>query len=179
MPDQTTAELIDAHLLTVKDFPSEGILFRDVTSVYANGEAFASVVDAFASHDWGQVDAVLGIEARGFGIAAAMAYARGVGMVSVRKAGKLPGELLSEDYALEYGSATLQVQPTVLPRGSRVVILDDLLATGGTLAAVVKLAERAGWIVAGIGVVIALDGLDGRAALPGHSILELSTYPAS
>jgi adenine phosphoribosyltransferase len=179
MPDETTAELIDAHLLTVQDFPSEGILFRDVTSVYANGEAFASIVDAFASHDWGTVDAVLGIEARGFGIAAAMAYARGVGMVSVRKAGKLPGELLSEDYALEYGTATLQVQPNVIPPGSRVVILDDLLATGGTLAAVVRLAERAGWIVAGIGVVIALDGLDGRSALPGHAIFELSTYPAS
>jgi adenine phosphoribosyltransferase len=102
-----------------------------------------------------------------------------VGMVSVRKAGKLPGELLSEDYALEYGTATLQVQPNVLPRGSRVVILDDLLATGGTLAAVVKLAERAGWTVAGIGVVIALDDLGGRAALADHDILELSSYPAS
>lgn len=179
MPLEKTAELIDAHLLTVQDFPSEGILFRDVTSVYANGEAFGSIVDSFASHDWGQVDAVLGIEARGFGIAAAMAYARGVGMVSVRKAGKLPGDLLSEDYALEYGTATLQVQPNVLPRGSRVVILDDLLATGGTLAAVVRLAERAGWVVAGIGVVIALDDLGGRAAIAGHELLELSTYPAS
>jgi adenine phosphoribosyltransferase len=179
MPDETTAALIDAHLRTVRDFPHEGILFRDVTTVYADGPTFAAVVDAFAANDWGQVDGVLGIEARGFGIAAAMAYARGVGMVSVRKAGKLPGDVLSEDYELEYGTATLQVQPDALPAGSRVVILDDLLATGGTLAAVVRLAERAGWIVAGIGVVIALDDLGGRAALPGHTVFELSSYPAS
>ena len=179
MHPDAVAALIDAHLRTVRDYPSPGILFRDVTPVYADGPTFAAVVDAFATHQWGQVDAVLGIEARGFGIAAAMAYARGVGMVSVRKAGKLPGLLLSESYSLEYGEATLEVQPDALPPGSRVVILDDLLATGGTLAATVRLAERAGWIVGGLGVVIALDGLPGREALPDHEVFALSTYPAS
>jgi adenine phosphoribosyltransferase len=121
-----------------------------------------ALVDGF-----GPIDAVVGVEARGFVLGAAAAVAGGVGMLAVRKAGKLPGAVLSESYALEYGTATLEVHPDTLARGARIVIVDDVLATGGTLAATVRLMQRAGWEVAGISVVIELDDLGGRAALAG------------
>jgi adenine phosphoribosyltransferase len=146
------------------DFPQPGILFRDLSPLFADAAGLRSVAEALVD-GFGPIDAVVGVEARGFVLGAAAAVAGGVGMLAVRKAGKLPGAVLGETYDLEYGTATLEVHPDTLPRGSRVVIVDDVLATGGTLAATLRLMERAGWTVAGIAVVIELEALGGRAAL--------------
>ena len=162
--------LLHERMLTVPDFPEPGILFRDLTPVFAHGESFRAVVDALVAPFIGRFDAVAGLEARGFLLAAAAAIDAGVGVVPVRKAGKLPGHVLTETYQLEYGSASFQVNPDSLPPGSRVLVLDDVLATGGTINASVTLLERAGWSVAGIAVVLELDALNGRAALPGRDI---------
>jgi adenine phosphoribosyltransferase len=172
MPDQpsTAAQLVSDLTAVVPDFPKSGITFRDLTPVFADGAALRTVTDALAAPFIGRVDAVAGVEARGFVLAAAAAYALGIGVLIIRKPGKLPQEVLSESYDLEYGSATLQVQPNTLPAGSRVLVLDDVLATGGTLAASTKLIERAGWVVAGVSVVLELSALNGRAALPGREI---------
>ena len=131
---------------------------------------FRAVVDALVAPFIGHFDAVAGLEARGFLLAAAAAIDAGVGVVPVRKAGKLPGHVLTETYTLEYGTASFQVNPDSLPPGSRVLVLDDVLATGGTINASVTLLERAGWSVAGIAVVLELNALNGRAALPGREI---------
>ena len=141
--------------------------------MFADGPALRVITDALAEPFAGRVDAVAGVEARGFVLAAAAAYALGIGVLIIRKPGKLPREVLSESYDLEYGSATLQVQPDTLPPGSRVLVLDDVLATGGTLGASTKLIERAGWTVAGVSVVLELSALNGRDALPGRDIRSL------
>jgi adenine phosphoribosyltransferase len=175
MPDQpsTAAQLVSDLTAIVPDFPKPGITFRDLTPVFADGPALRIITDALASPFVGRVDAIAGVEARGFVLAAAAAYALGVGVLIIRKPGKLPQEVLSESYDLEYGSATLQVQPNTLPVGSRVLVLDDVLATGGTLAASIKLIERAGWVVAGVSVVLELSDLDGRDALPDRDVRSL------
>jgi len=169
-------EQLDRLLVSVPDFPEPGILFRDLAPVFADGDAFHAIVDDLASRFDGRFDAVAGVEARGFVLAAAVAYASGSGVLVVRKAGKLPGAVLSETYDLEYGSASLELEPDRLPRGSRVLVLDDVLATGGTLAASARLIERAGYSVAGFGVVLELAELGGRARLadvPAYSIAAL------
>jgi adenine phosphoribosyltransferase len=175
MPEQpaTAAQLISDLTAVVPDFPKLGITFRDLTPVFADGPALRIITDALAAPFAGRIDAVAGVEARGFVLAAAAAYALGVGVLIIRKPGKLPQEVLSESYDLEYGSATLQVQPSTLPEGARVLILDDVLATGGTLSASTKLIERAGWVVAGVSVVLELTDLGGRDALPGREIRSL------
>jgi Adenine/guanine phosphoribosyltransferases and related PRPP-binding proteins len=155
-------------LVSVPDFPEPGVLFRDLAPVFADGEAFRAIVDDLAERFRGRFDAVAGIEARGFVLAAAAAYAAGAGVLVVRKAGKLPGEVLSESYDLEYGRATLELEPRRLPEASRVLVLDDVLATGGTLAASARLIERAGYSVAGFGVLLELDDLGGRQRLGGY-----------
>jgi adenine phosphoribosyltransferase len=160
------AQLVDALCAVVPDFPIPGILFRDLTPVFADGPAFRAVVDELAERYRGHVDAVAGIEARGFVLAAAAAYALGTGVIIIRKPGKLPRPHLSTSYDLEYGSATLELQADDLPAGARVLVLDDVLATGGTLAAAVGLIEQAGWSVAGIGVVLELEALQGRDRVP-------------
>lgn len=154
----------------IPDFPKPGISFRDLTPVFADGPALREVTDALVEPFIGQFDVIAGVEARGFVLAASAAAATGMGIVMIRKPGKLPRTVLSEDYDLEYGSATLQVHEDELPRGTRVLLLDDVLATGGTLAASCSLIERAGWTVAGIGVVLRLVELDGGAKLPGRDI---------
>jgi adenine phosphoribosyltransferase len=166
-------ELISSLCATIPDYPKPGISFKDLTPVFADGEAFKALVDALVAPFRGQFDAVAGVEARGFLLAAAAAHATGTGVVTVRKAGKLPREVVSEDYALEYGTATLELHTTDLAPGSRVLILDDVLATGGTLAAAVRLFERCGIQVAGVGVVLELEELPGRAALAGQEVLSL------
>lgn len=176
MPTDSLSTLIDGLLRSIPDFPEQGILFRDLTPVFANGEALKAITDAFVAADFGGFDAVLGVEARGFGLAAAAALTHGVGMVPVRKAGKLPGPVIQESYSLEYGDSKLEIQPETLPVGSRVLLVDDVLATGGTLAASIRLAERAGWIIAGIGVVIELEELNGRDAIEGYPLLALTSY---
>lgn len=172
MPEEPTAAatLVSELTAVVPDFPKPGITFRDLTPVFADGHALRTITDALAEPFAGQVDAIAGVEARGFVLAAAAAYALEVGVLIIRKPGKLPQDVLSESYDLEYGSAELQVQPSTLPLGSRVLVLDDVLATGGTLAASTKLIERAGWTVAGVSVVLELTELNGRAALPGREI---------
>ena len=175
MPEKPSraAQLVSGLTAVVPDFPKPGITFRDLTPVFADGQALRIITDALAAPFVGRIDAVAGVEARGFVLAAAAAYALGIGVLIIRKPGKLPQEVLSESYDLEYGSATLQVQPNTLPAGSRVLILDDVLATGGTLAASTKLIERAGWVVAGVSVVLELTELNGREALPGRDIRSL------
>ena len=163
-------ELIRERLKTIPDFPLPGILFRDLTPVFAHGPSFRAVVDAMISPFVGGFDAVAGLEARGFLLAAAAAIDAGVGVLPVRKEGKLPGEILTERYALEYGDAAFEVSPDALPLGSRVLVLDDVLATGGTIGASIALIERAGWQVAGISVVMELRDLGGRSRLGGRDV---------
>src|ERR1700712_4712112 len=175
MPENSTsaAQLIADLTAVLPDFPQPRITFRDLTPVFADGPALRTITDALAEPFAGRIDAVAGVEARGFVLAAAAAYALGIGVLIIRKPGKLPQEVLSESYDLEYGSGTLQVQPNTLPAGSRVLVLDDVLATGGTLAASTSLIERAGWVVAGVSVGLELSDLNGRAALPGRDIRSL------
>jgi len=170
-----TAQLISSLTAIVEDFPKPGITFRDLTPVFANGEALRAVADALVAPWVGKIDAIAGVEARGFLLAAAAAYSVGLGVLVVRKPGKLPGETITESYDLEYGSTSLEVQPADFPPGTRVLVVDDILATGGTLAASTRLIERAGWRVAGVSVVLELEALNGRAALPGRDIHALQT----
>ncbi|RKR19738.1 adenine phosphoribosyltransferase [Arthrobacter oryzae] len=177
-PNQTNSaqpvdQLISSLCATIPDYPKPGISFKDLTPVFADGAALAAVVNALVEPFKGQFDAVAGVEARGFLLAAAAAYATGTGVITVRKAGKLPRAVVSEDYALEYGTATLELHTTDLAPGSRVLILDDVLATGGTLGAAARLFERCGIDVAGVGVVMELDDLGGRAALASHNVRSL------
>jgi len=171
----TARDHISRLLVSVPDFPEPGVLFRDLAPVFADGPAFRAIVDDLAGRFAGRFDAVAGVEARGFVLAAALAYASGTGVVVVRKGGKLPGVVLSESYALEYGTATLELEPDRIPAGSRVLIVDDVLATGGTLAASIRLIERAGYAVAGIGVVLELEALAGASKLDGHDMHALIT----
>ncbi len=162
-------------MTTTPDFPEPGILFRDLTAVMADGPTLRAVTDALLDEIPADVDAVVGVEARGFLFAAAAAVVRGIGVFPVRKQGKLPGDVLAETYDLEYGTATIELQPNALAAGSRVYVLDDVLATGGTMAAAIRLLERAGYIVAGVGVAIELTALNGRATLSGYPINALLT----
>ncbi|WP_456319115.1 adenine phosphoribosyltransferase [Herbiconiux daphne] len=164
MPETDIAAIIRGGMTETPDFPQPGILFRDLSGLFADGPSLRAVAGALLD-GFGEMDAVVGVEARGFVLGTAAAVNAGLGMLAVRKAGKLPGDVLTESYDLEYGTAALQVHPDTLPAGSRVVIVDDVLATGGTLAATLRLMERAGWRVVGIAVVIELVDLGGRAAL--------------
>ncbi|WP_166869697.1 adenine phosphoribosyltransferase [Salinibacterium sp. ZJ70] len=159
---------LDRLTRVIPDFPEPGILFRDLTPVFADGPALASVADALVEPFNGEYDVVAGVEARGFALAAASAARSGHGLLLIRKAGKLPGETLRESYALEYGEATLEVHTGQVPAGTRVLLVDDVLATGGTLAASQRLIARAGWVLAGTSVVLELDGLGGRDKVEGH-----------
>lgn len=169
------AVLLDTHTRVIPDFPEPGILFRDLTPVFADAEAFAAVIDALTAPFEGAYDIVAGVEARGFALAAGVAARSGHGLLLIRKAGKLPGETIRESYALEYGEATLEVHTGQLPTGSRVLLVDDVLATGGTLAASQRLIERAGWVLAGTAVVLELDGLGGREKLAPREVVALQT----
>ena len=173
MTDGTAARLIAQLTREISDFPKPGILFRDLTPVFADGAALHAVTQALVEPFRGQIDAVAGVEARGFLLSATAAYELGIGTLLVRKPGKLPGHVLSRSYDLEYGSASLEVQPADLPAGSRVLLVDDILATGGTLAAAAALIEEAGWVVAGVSVVMELEALGGRERLPGYDIRTL------
>jgi adenine phosphoribosyltransferase len=171
--DRATASVLQL-LASVPDFPALGIVFRDLTPVLADAAAFRAISDALAEPHGGDIDVVAGVEARGFLLAASVAYAAAAGVVAIRKAGKLPGEVLAESYDLEYGSAELEMHPAARP-GQRMLILDDVLATGGTLVAAIRLAERAGYTVVGVGVVLELSDLAGRDALGGRAIHSIVT----
>jgi adenine phosphoribosyltransferase len=169
------AQLVASRVLDVPDFPKPGVLFKDLMPLFADGAAFREVIDGIvAYHGRDSFDAVVGIEARGFVIAAAVAYATGVGVVPVRKAGKLPRPAYSATYALEYGEATLELHEDAFTAGHRVLVVDDVLATGGTAEATLDLVERAGGTVTGFTVLLELGFLGGRKRLaprPVHAVL--------
>ncbi|WP_208012461.1 adenine phosphoribosyltransferase [Cellulomonas shaoxiangyii] len=166
---------VDGLMRTVPDFPEPGVLFRDIMPLLADPVVFAEVVAALAADAPGPIDLVAGMEARGFLLAAPVAMALGAGVVPVRKAGKLPGPVASATYALEYGTATVEVQPFTVPDGSRVLVIDDVLATGGTAAATVDLLERCGAEVVGLSFLVELGALRGRDLLPGRAVDVLLT----
>jgi adenine phosphoribosyltransferase len=159
----------------VPDFPQEGIIFRDITPLLGNGAALRAAVDALAGL-YQEIDSVIGIESRGFILGAPVAYALGVGMVPVRKLGRLPRATERSDYALEYGTNTVEIHADALRPGERVLIVDDVLATGGTAAATAELVERLGGEVVGIAVLIELPALGGRERLAGYTVTSLLRY---
>ncbi|TKJ16657.1 adenine phosphoribosyltransferase [Blastococcus sp. CCUG 61487] len=183
-------EQIAALTVDIPDHPEPGVLFRDLTPVFADGPAFRRVVEGLAApadsdpraaavggddSDRPPFDVVVGVEARGFLLAAAVAHAAGVGVVLVRKAGKLPRERIAADYSLEYGTATLELHSDALKPGQRVLVVDDVLATGGTLAATVALVEQLGAVVTAVSVVVELTELGGRQRLAPHAVHALWT----
>ena len=171
------AELLRGRIRDVPDFPRPGILFKDISPLLADHTAFAHAVDAIvAHHGRGNVDKVVGIAARGFIVAAPVAYHFGAGFVPVRKAGKLPSATHVRSYALEYGEATLEVHRDAFTPGERVLVVDDVLATGGTVEAACGLIADAGGEVVGCSVVIELSFLGARQRLAGLDVHSLVTY---
>ena len=165
------------HIRDIADFPQPGVVFKDITPLLADVDAFRFAVDAIADHFAGMtVDRVLGVEARGFILAAPVAYRLGAAFVPVRKAGKLPWEIEREEYALEYGTDLLEIHRDAVAPGQQVLVVDDVLATGGTAAATVRLVERLGGRVVGLGFVIELLFLHGRDRLAGYEALSLISY---
>lgn len=161
----------------VPDFPKKGILFYDITTLLKDKVGFATLIDALSENYIGkEVDLVLGMEARGFIFAPALAYRLNAGFVPVRKPGKLPAETAKLSYDLEYGSNTLEIHKDAIQKGQRVLIVDDLLATGGTAAATAKLAHNLGAQIAGLGFVVELDFLKGRDRLAGYDVTSLLHY---
>ena len=161
----------------IENFPKEGISFKDITTLIADKDALRASVDRMAEFFKDKkVDLVVGPEARGFIFGVPVAYALGAGFVPVRKPGKLPGEIESVDYDLEYGKDTLQIHKDAIKPGMRVAIVDDLLATGGTISAVAKLVEKLGGEVVGLSFTVELTGLNGRDKLDGYNIDSVVTY---
>src|SRR5579862_2814005 len=161
----------------VPDFPKKGILFYDITTLLKDKTGLATLIDALAEHYIKQdVDLVLGMEARGFIFAPALAYRLNAGFVPLRKPGKLPAATVKFDYALEYGTNTLEIHQDAIQKGQRVLIVDDLLATGGTASATAKLASSLGAEIAGLGFVVELDFLNGRDLLKGYDVFSLLHY---
>jgi adenine phosphoribosyltransferase len=170
-------EQIKALIRDVPDFPEPGIVFKDITPVLADPIAFSTITDLMVVRfGRGNVDKVVGIEARGFIIASPVAYHFGAGFVPIRKQGKLPSETVGEDYELEYGTATLELHIDGITPGERVLIVDDVLATGGTAQAAASLVQRVGGKVCGIATVIELEFLHGRERLAEHEVYTLIRY---
>lgn len=167
------AQQLRAKIRDIPNYPQPGVLFRDITPMLADGELFGAVVAELAGHDQGRIDTVVGIEARGFILAAPVACALGAGFVPVRKQGKLPGPTHAESYQLEYGTATVEVHTDALKPGDRVLIVDDVLATGGTAAATAELVRRCGAEVTQAAFLLELGSLGGRARLGGLDVRAL------
>jgi adenine phosphoribosyltransferase len=168
---------LKALIRDIPDFPKPGILFRDITTLLRDPAAFRTTIDRIVERFRGEeIDQILGIESRGFIVGSAVAYQLGTGFVPVRKPGKLPGETFSVSYALEYGQDSLEIHRDAIEKGQRVLVLDDLLATGGTAAATVSLAREAGGAVLGCAFLIELAALRGRERLAGLPIFSLITY---
>ncbi len=165
------------HIRAVPDFPKPGIMFRDITPLLAEPAAFTAAIDRLAE-PWqaAAIDAVAAVEARGFLFAGPLAMRLGVGIIPVRKPGKLPAETISHQYDLEYGSDTLEMHSGILTPKSRVLIVDDVLATGGTAAACAQLIAASGATVAGCSFLVELDGLGGRERLTAHRIESVLHY---
>src|SRR5579863_1797011 len=161
----------------VPDFPKPGILFYDITTLLKDKLGFAALIDKLSQHYINHnVDLVLGMEARGFIFAPALAYRLNAGFIPVRKPGKLPAETVKYDYALEYGTNSLEIHKDAIQKGQRVLIVDDLLATGGTAEATAKLASTLGADIAGLGFVVELEFLKGRDKLKNYEVMSLLRY---
>ncbi|MGD0051779.1 MAG: adenine phosphoribosyltransferase [Vulcanimicrobiaceae bacterium] len=170
-------EQIEELIRAIPDFPIPGILFRDITPLLGDPKGFRRTIDLFVEpYRNARIDAVVGIEARGYMIGAPVAYALGAGFVPVRKPGKLPGKTYTEEYSLEYGTNALQIHADAVGHGHRVLVIDDLLATGGTIAATLRLLRKLGADVVGVAVLIELAALNGRAALDGVPLTSYVTY---
>jgi adenine phosphoribosyltransferase len=167
-------KLITTLVRDVPDYPQPGVMFKDITPLLADGAAFAAAIDALAGI-YGPVDKVAGIEARGFVLAAPVACQLGAGFVPIRKKGKLPGATFAQEYDLEYGTATVEVLTDAFEPSERVLVIDDVLATGGTARAAAELVRQAGAEVAGLAVLLELSFLNGRAKLPGLPVSALLT----
>jgi adenine phosphoribosyltransferase len=172
--DDEVTRLVKSRVRDVPDYPQPGVVFKDITPLLADGKAFSAVIDGLAAL-YGPVDKVVGIEARGFILAAPVACRIGAGFVPVRKKGKLPGVTYAQDYELEYGTATLEVLTDAFQPSDRVLVIDDVLATGGTAQATVNLVHRFGAEVVGFAVLIELSFLNGRAKLPDLPVTALLT----
>jgi adenine phosphoribosyltransferase len=171
------ADQLKKLIREVPDFPKQGILFYDITTLLKDKVGFATLIDKFSEYYISRgIDLVLGMEARGFIFGPALAYRLNAGFVPVRKPGKLPAETIKENYDLEYGTACLEVHKDAVQKGQRVLIVDDLLATGGTAAATVKLAVSLGGEIAGLGFVVELDFLKGRDRLRDYDVMSLLHY---
>jgi adenine phosphoribosyltransferase len=172
-----TIEHVRSLIRDVPDFPKPGIVFKDITPLLADDDGFSSVIDLIVVHyGRGNVDKVVGIEARGFILASPVAYHFGAGFVPVRKEGKLPWDAEREEYNLEYGTAVLEIHRDSISPGDRVLIVDDVLATGGTARATAGLVERLGGKVMGIACLIELGFLEGRKLLEGYEFFSLVQY---
>lgn len=165
------------RIRVIDNFPKEGISFKDITTLIADGEGLKEAIDKIVEHLKDKnIDLIVGPEARGFIFGVPVAYALGIGFIPVRKPGKLPGEVVSVNYGLEYGEDELQIHKDAIKPGQRVAIVDDLLATGGTVEGVAKLIEQAGGKVASLDFVIELTELNGKGKLKGYDVLSLVKY---
>jgi adenine phosphoribosyltransferase len=165
-----------AKIRDIKDFPTEGILFKDITTLLKDGAAFRSVIDQLAKRYTSGADIVVGIESRGFIFAGALAHQLNAGFVPVRKLGKLPAKTVQVEYELEYGRSALAIHEDAISRGQRVLIVDDVLATGGTMAATIRLVEQLGGKVIGVAFLLELAFLKGREKLGKYPIDALLVY---
>ena len=169
---------LEDYVTTIPDFPKKGIMFRDVTTILSDKDGFKLAIDGLIDRLKGiDFDLVVGSESRGFIFGAPVAYAMDKGFILVRKKGKLPRATYSEDYELEYGTATLEMHQDAIKKGQKVVIIDDLIATGGTTEAIIKLVEREGGEIVKIGFVMELEGLKGRERLKDYDVFSLINYP--
>lgn len=170
-------ESIKRAIRDIPDFPKEGILFKDITPVLQNGDIFRQTIDAFADQFVDQqFDVIVGVESRGFIFASALAYKLGTGLVIVRKPGKLPAATYQETYDLEYGTDTLEIHQDAIQPGQKVLLIDDLLATGGTVKATADLLKKTDADVVAIGFLIELAFLNGRDKLKDYNVKSLITY---
>lgn len=168
---------LEDYVTTIPDFPQKGIMFRDISTVVQDSRGFKLAIDGFAeaSREW-EFDHIAVVESRGFIFGSPLSYILDKGLILVRKKGKLPREIYSQEYELEYGTAVIEIHKDAIKPGERVLIVDDLIATAGTIEAMIKLIERCGGIVAGIVAMIELKGLNGRQRLAGYELKTLIQY---
>ena len=177
MPYTPNHEWLKEHIRDIPDFPKPGVMFKDITPLLADKKAFTYTIDAIAHQfDRDEIDKVLGIEARGFLVAAPLAYRFTAGLIPVRKKGKLPWEVEARSYSLEYGEDHLEIHKDAISPGERILIVDDVLATGGTALATAELTERCGGKVSGIAMVMELTFLGGRDRLSGYDLFSLIRF---
>jgi len=177
MTKPLTPQELKRYIRDIPDFPKPGILFRDITPLLQNGPVFQRVIEQFAArYDKERVDAIVAVESRGLIFGAALAHRLGAGLIPVRKAGKLPAKTIRRTYALEYGEGTLEIHADSLEAGTRVLLVDDLLATGGTMGAVIELVEHFRAYLIEVTFLIELKALGGRARLGNHPVFVLLQY---